>query len=55
LDLPEAVKGKGIPGLADSSAYETFFDWRDRLYAEYRKPMTSTVGSDSAPTSIEID
>jgi glutathione S-transferase len=55
LDLPEALKGKGIPGLADSSAYETFFNWRDRLYAEYRKPMTSTVANDSAPTSIEID
>lgn len=57
LDLPEDVKGKGIPGLADSSVYETFFNWRDRLYAEYRLPLsvTSTVGSGSAPTSIEID
>lgn len=57
LDLPETLKGKGVPGLADSSVYETFFDWRDRLYADYRKPLTatSTVGSGSAPTSIEID
>lgn len=55
LDLPENLKGKGIPGLADSSVYETFFDWRDRLYMDYRKPLTSTVGSGSAPTSIEID
>jgi glutathione S-transferase len=55
IDLPENLKGKGIPGLADSSVYETFFDWRDRLYADYRKPLTSTVGSGSAPTSIEID
>ena len=55
LDLPEDVKGKGIPGLADNSAYETFFDWRDRLYADYRKPLASTTSNSSAPTSIEID
>jgi glutathione S-transferase len=55
LDLPEDLKGKGIPGLADSSVYETFFDWRDRLYADYRKPLTATAGSASAPTSINID
>jgi glutathione S-transferase len=58
LDLPESLKGKGIPGLTDSSIYETFFDWRDRLYADYRLPLstTSTVGSSaSRPTSIEID
>jgi glutathione S-transferase len=55
LDLPEDVKGKGIPGLADNSAYETFFDWRDRLYADYRKPLASTTSNTSAPTSIEID
>jgi glutathione S-transferase len=54
--LPEAVKGKGIPGLVDTSLYETFFDWRDRLYAQYRKPLTSsTESSGSSPTSIEID
>jgi glutathione S-transferase len=56
LNLPEAVRGKGIPGLADSSVYETFFNWRDRLYADFRKPLTaSTTPSGSAPTSIEID
>ena len=58
LDLPEALKGKGIPGLADSTLYETFFDWRDRIYADYRKPLTAsttTPSSGSAPTSIEID
>ncbi|MBW4648790.1 MAG: glutathione S-transferase family protein [Kastovskya adunca ATA6-11-RM4] len=58
LDLPEALKGKGIPGLADSSVYETFFDWRDRLYLDFRKPSTTTTtiptGS-SAPTSIDIE
>lgn len=55
LDLPEDLKGKGIPGLADNSAYETFFDWRDRLYADYRKQLVSTAPNGSAPTSIEID
>jgi glutathione S-transferase len=55
LDLPEDLKGKGIPGLADSSLYETFFNWRDRLYAEYRKPTTFTQTNPSAPTSIDID
>ncbi|MCA1993433.1 MAG: glutathione S-transferase family protein [Coleofasciculus sp. S288] len=55
LDLPEDIRGKGIPGLADSSVYEPFFDWRDRLYADYRKPLNSTEASGSAPTSIQID
>ncbi|HBL13386.1 MAG TPA: glutathione S-transferase [Cyanobacteria bacterium UBA11162] len=55
LDLPEQLKGKGIPGLADNSAYEIFFNWRDRLYENYRKPLTYTNSSGSAPTSIEIE
>src|SRR5919202_1365007 len=55
LDLPENIKGKGIPGLADSSVYETFFNWRDRLYAGYRKPLTSTGTNGSTPTSIDIE
>ncbi|HEY9636533.1 MAG TPA: glutathione S-transferase family protein [Coleofasciculaceae cyanobacterium] len=55
LEIPNELKGKGIPGFADTSLYEAFFDWRDRLYADYRKPTTSTVGNGSAPTSIEID
>jgi len=55
LDVPEDLKGKGIPGLADNSAYETFFNWRDRLYADYRKQLVSTAPNGSAPTSIEID
>lgn len=56
LDLPESLKGKGIPSFADSSVYETFFEWRDRIYSEYRKPTTTTTTtSGSAPTSINID
>jgi len=55
LDIPETLKGKGIPGLADSSVYETFFNWRDRLYTDYRKPLTATGTDGSTPTSIEIE
>ncbi len=58
LDLPEEVQGKGIPGLADSSAYEAFFSWRDRLYEEYRQPLSNSGNSgssDSSPTSIKIE
>ena len=57
LDIPEQLKGKGIPGLADNIIYEPFFAWRDRLYAEYRQSSGSTTGKTdgSAPTSIEIE
>lgn len=56
LDLPAALKGKGIPGLADSAVYEPFFSWRDRLYAQYRKTSTTTASTTtSGPTSINID
>jgi glutathione S-transferase len=56
IDIPEPLKGKGIPGLADNSAYEPFFNWRDRLYADYRKISASNnTNSGSSPTSIEIE
>lgn len=57
LDLPSSLRGKGIPGLADNPLYETFFSWRDRLYATYRKPLisTGTTGGESGPTAINID
>jgi glutathione S-transferase len=56
LDLPTALKSKGIPGLADSAVYEPFFSWRDRLYAQYRKTSTTTSSTTtSGPTSINID
>ena len=54
LDLPATLKGKGVPGLADSVVYQPFFSWRDRLYAEYRKPLAGSTTT-SRPTSIEID
>lgn len=52
LDIPVQLRGKGIPGIADNPAYETFFRWRQKLYADYRKPLTSTA---TGPTSIQID
>ncbi|MBD1935780.1 glutathione S-transferase family protein [Microcoleus sp. FACHB-68] len=57
LDLPADLRGKGVPGIADNPLYETFFTWRDRLYADYRQPLSSASASVSAsrPTSIEID
>lgn len=59
LDIPEPLKGKGVPGLADEAAYSTFWEWRDRLYADYRKAavMTGkpTSGTTTGPTSINIE
>ena len=60
IDLPESICGKGVPGLADNPAYRLFFDWRDRLYADYRRLKTSgkfaTVPSISpTPNSISIE
>jgi glutathione S-transferase len=56
LDIPANLKGKGVPGLADNPAYDVFWAWRDRLYAEYRKvgQVARPAGS-SAPTPINID
>ncbi|AUC60105.1 rho-class glutathione S-transferase Gst1 [Cyanobacterium sp. HL-69] len=61
-DVPMDITGKGIPGLADNSAYEPFFTWRDRLYAQYRQPLDNSnrnngngSGDNSTPTSIEIE
>ncbi|MDB9314098.1 glutathione S-transferase family protein [Spirulina sp. CS-785/01] len=56
LDIPDDLQGKGIPGIADNPAYETFFEWRDRLYRSFRTPITpSTPSSESSPTNIEIE
>jgi glutathione S-transferase len=55
LDIPEKLKGKGVPGIADNSLYAPFFSWRDRLYDQYRQPLTPTSTTDSAPTSIQIE
>lgn len=58
LDIPDGLKGRGVPGLADNPAYEPFFEWRDRLYADIRKVSAVPLASGStgsAPTPIEID
>ncbi|NCO75237.1 MAG: glutathione S-transferase family protein [Cyanobacteria bacterium] len=62
FDLPIDLEGKGIPGLADNSNYEFFFEWRDRLYTQYRQPVNKSNSNnfgggsnDSQPTSIEIE
>ncbi|MBR8839024.1 MAG: glutathione S-transferase family protein [Stigonema ocellatum SAG 48.90 = DSM 106950] len=55
LDLPVTLRGKGVPGLADNPAYEPFFIWRDRLYAQFRQPLITSTISGTAPTSIQID
>lgn len=55
LELPATLRGKGISGLGDSAIYEPFFTWRDRLYAQYRQPITGYSTPSTAPTSINID
>jgi glutathione S-transferase len=59
VDLPTAVSDKGVPGLADDPAFQSFFEWRDRLYADYRQLRTAAPSSSgpsgSGPTPISID
>jgi glutathione S-transferase len=56
LDLPPSIRGKGVPILADNPDYELFFTWRDRIYAQFRKPLPGlTPPGSSGPTSINID
>ncbi len=55
LEIPEALKGKGVPGIADIGTFEPFFSWRDRLYADYRKPLLGSPGAAGSPTAINID
>ncbi|MBW4616920.1 MAG: glutathione S-transferase family protein [Desmonostoc vinosum HA7617-LM4] len=56
LDLPATIRGKGVPIFAENPDYEAFFTWRDRIYAQFRKPLIGAASSTgSAPTSIPID
>ncbi len=57
VDLPEGICAKGVPGLADVPEYQPFFDWRYRLYAEFRTIRTDVPPSAPAtgPTAISID
>ena len=59
LDVPFNLKGKGIPGFADNPDYDLFFTWRDKLYADFRKPHLPNINNSGAapttPTIIAID
>ncbi|MGF1534867.1 MAG: glutathione S-transferase family protein [Elainellaceae cyanobacterium] len=59
VDIPASLQGRGVPGIADNPAYAPFFDWRDRLYADYRVAgpmMTQTPpAAGDSPTRISID
>ncbi|MGB2924622.1 MAG: glutathione S-transferase family protein [Limnothrix sp.] len=60
FDMPDYLKGKGIPGLGDNAEYAPFFAWRDRLYLEFRQENSGMGGSTtktdgSTPTTIAID
>lgn len=55
VDLPAGICEKGVPGLADDLSYQPFFDWRDRLYADYRKVRGGTPAGSTGPTSINIE
>ncbi len=55
LDIPEQLKGKGIPGLADNLAFAPFFAWRDRLYADFRTGSSNPTNNSSTPTTINIE
>ncbi|WP_008309763.1 glutathione S-transferase [Leptolyngbya sp. PCC 6406] len=54
VDLPEGICDKGVPGLADDANYQPFFDWRDRLYADYRQVRTHEPAA-TGPTTIPLD
>ncbi|HLO83523.1 MAG TPA: glutathione S-transferase family protein [Nostocaceae cyanobacterium] len=56
LDLPESLRGKGLPIFAENPDYELFFNWRDRLYAQFRKPLSGTTPpTTGAPAVIPIE
>jgi len=54
VDIPDQLKGKGVAGLADNPAYEPFFQWRDRIYEQYRKPLAVDPATETVPTPVEI-
>lgn len=55
LDIPAALKDKGVPGIADVGIFEPFFTWRDRLYADYRKPLLGAPAGSGSPNTINIE
>ena len=55
LDVPDSLRNKGVAGLADHPDYAPFFEWRDRLYQQYRKPLAVDDSMKTPPTPIEIE
>ena len=55
VDLPKDLCDRGLPGLADDENYQLFFDWRDRLYADYRQLRGQNQGDASTPMPIDIE
>jgi glutathione S-transferase len=60
IDVPESVKGQGVPGIADNPLYDVFWNWRDQLYSDFRKTSVPSSfppsnGGSNRPTSISID
>ena len=57
VDLPVGIGGKGVPGLADAPEFRPFWEWRDRLYQDFRKPRITPTASapTTGPVSIGID
>lgn len=56
IDIPSGLRGRGVPGLVDNPDYALFFEWRDRLYREFRRGAAVTPpSSGNGPTKISID
>ena len=56
LNIPDSLKGKGVPGIADVGTFEPFFTWRDKLYRDFRQASTTASSpAANAPTSIDIE
>lgn len=60
LNVPYNLKGKGVPGFADNPDYDLFFTWRDKLYADFRRPhmpdpTNNSGAAPTTPTTIAID
>ncbi|MGG6237436.1 glutathione S-transferase family protein [Nodosilinea sp. AN01ver1] len=57
VDLPNGISGRGVPGLVDVPEFQAFFEWRDRLYSEFRAARTNVppASPGSGPTPISID
>ncbi|MEM8602521.1 MAG: glutathione S-transferase N-terminal domain-containing protein [Cyanobacteria bacterium P01_H01_bin.121] len=55
LNIPLALKGMGVPGLADRSEFAPFFSWRDQLYADFRKADSGHSNPASGPQTIPVE